>query len=155
LRVQVILTRSESKSPGKEGLLTVLPALLEFHQLSPQLVRVLFIAGSEAQVAVADHTILIYKIDGPLINPAKRRSVAGVELANRVIVILQERKRELEVFCPFLVSKNVIAADTDKLGVEFRKVAPFITEGAYFGRSAAGPIGDIEGQYDVGTLLVG
>jgi hypothetical protein len=135
--------------------LAVLPVPLQFHQLGPQLFRVFFIAGPEVQVAIANYTILIYKIDGPLINPAKRRSVAGVELANSVIVILQEGKRELEVFGPLLVSKNVVAADTDQLGVEFRKVAPFITEGAYFGRSAAGPIGDIKGQDHVGALLVG
>jgi len=135
--------------------LTGLRVPLQFHKFSPQLLGVFFIAGPEAQVAVADHAILIYKIDGPLIDPAKRRSVARVELANRVIVILQEGKRELEVFCPLLVSKNVVAADTDQLGVEFCEVAPFITEGAYFGRSATGPIGDIKGQNHVGALLVG
>ena len=71
-----------------------------------------------------------------------------------MVVILQEWKGELEVFCPLLVSKNIVAADTDQLGVEFCEVAPFITEGAYFGRSATGPIGDIKGQNHVGTLLV-
>jgi hypothetical protein len=100
--------------------LTGLRVPLQFHQLRSQLFRVFFIASPEVQVAVANHTILIYKIDGPLINAAKRRSVAGVQLANSVIVVLQEWKGELEIFCPLLVSKNIIAADSDQLGVEFR-----------------------------------
>src|SRR5262245_39207116 len=53
------------------------------------------------------------------------------------------------------MSKDVVAADTDQLGVEFREVAPFITEGAYFGRSATRPIRYIERQDYVRALLGG
>lgn len=45
---------------------------------------------------------------------------------------------------PFVMRKDVIAAYSEELRVELAKVVPSVPEGTYFGRSATGPISDIE-----------
>ena len=59
-------------------------------------------------------------------------------------MILQQRERQLMSLRPLVMRKNVIAAYSEEFRVELTKVVPSVPEGTYFGRSATGPVSDIE-----------
>ena len=118
--------------------------LLQLHQLGTQGIVILFRSCTELQVPITNDSVLVDEKDRALIDSAELRREAGIRFRNRVVVILQERERQLMSLGPFVMGKNVVAAYSEELRVELAKVVPSVPEGTYFGRSATGPVSDIE-----------
>lgn len=118
--------------------------LLQLHQLGAQGIIILFRGRTELQVPITNDSVLVDQEDRALIDSAELRREAGIGFRNRVVVILQERERQLMSFSPLVMRKNVIAAYSEELRVELAKVVPSVPEGTYFGRSATGPVSHIE-----------
>jgi hypothetical protein len=117
---------------------------LQLHQLRTQGIVILFRGCTELQVPITDDSVLVDQEDGALIDSAELRREARIRFRNRVVVILQERERQLMGLSPLVMRKNVIAAYSEELRVELAKVVPSVPEGTYFGRSATCPVSDVE-----------
>src|SRR5437588_6599946 len=108
------LSSSDSRTvcPHSSGL-----RALELDQLCPQRFVIFLGAGFEREVLVAHDASLIYQVNRPLVDAAKRRLITTEELGDRVIVILEQREIEFMMLRPFLMREDVIAADRQQPGV--------------------------------------
>ena len=120
------------KATGKSQFGKSLRLLLQFHQLGPQGIVILFRSCTELQVPITNDSVLVDEKDRALIDSAELRREAGIRFRNRVVVILQERERQLMSLSPLVMRKNVIAAYSEKFRVELAKVVPSVPEGTYF-----------------------
>src|SRR5215471_15177665 len=101
---------SYARTRAPVSLLAAGRRFLKLHQLRSELLVVFFRIGPEGQIAITDDSVLVDQINRPLIDTSEHWSVARIKLAYGVIVVLEKRKSQLMVRCPFFVSENIVAA---------------------------------------------